>query len=86
MSFGLYYRPVPKEIPPAIDLPVDLKYPLARRFLGHDGSLRGEMTVTREHIPYLEGLADGGTEGAAELIAAVREHEAVELWIGDPDD
>jgi hypothetical protein len=90
MSFGLYWRPVPKEIPPARDLPVALKYPLARRYMDHDGSLRGETTVTKADIPYLEGLADGGSlevaEGAAELIAAVREHDAVELWIGDADD
>jgi hypothetical protein len=90
VSFGLYYRPVPKEIPPATDLPVALKYPLARRYMDHDGSMRGQMVVTAAHVPYLEGLADGGSpevaEGAAGLIAAVKEYGAVELWIGDADD
>jgi hypothetical protein len=90
MSFGLYWRPVPKEVPPARDLPVALKYPLARRYFDHDGTLRGEMLVTKAHIPYLEGLADGSSgevaEGARELIAAINEHEIVDLWIGECDD
>jgi hypothetical protein len=90
VSFGLYYRPVPKEIPSATDLPVALKYPLARRWFGHDGTVRGQMTVTVSDVPYLDGLADAGApeiaEGARELIAAVKEHGAVELWIGDADD
>lgn len=90
MSFGLYYRPVPKEVPPAGDLPVALKYVIARRFFDHDGSLRGRALLDRRMIPYLEGIADANTgeasEGAAELIKAIREHDAVELWIGDADD
>lgn len=90
MSFGLYYRPVPKEIPPATDLPVALKYVIARRFFDHDGSVRGECVLDKRSIPYLEGIADAGrgeaSEGAAELVKAIREHEAVTLWIGDADD
>jgi hypothetical protein len=90
VSFGLYYRPVPKEIPPAIYLPVQLKYVIARRFFDHDGSLRGQCILDKRHIPYLEGIADANkgeaSEGAAELIKAIREHDIVELWIGDADD
>lgn len=91
MSFGLYWRPAPKEVPPAHDLPVDLKYVLARRLWGHDGTLRGEAVLTGTIIPYLEGIADArgnsdAAEGARELIKAIKEHGAVELWIGDADD
>lgn len=33
-------------------------------------------------IPYLEGLADAGVEGADELIRAINTHDAVVIWIG----
>lgn len=90
MSFSLYYRPVPKEIPPPRDLPVGLKYVIAPRWFDHDGSLRGRCVLDKRHVPYLEGIADANrgeaSQGAAELVGAIGEHGAVELWIGDADD
>lgn len=82
MSSNLYWRPVPKEQPPKRELPFELKKALAQRLWGHDGSLYGDAVDLDERIvPYLEGLADGGIVGASELLAAIREHGEVELWI-----
>ena len=82
MSTDLYWMPSPKESPPPEVLDTDLKRILARRLWNHDGSLHGEAReVTSALIPYLEGLADGGVDGAAELIAAIREHHTVLIWI-----
>jgi hypothetical protein len=90
VSFSLYWRPVPKEIPPARDLPYELKRIVGQRWFGHDGTIRGECVLTSRDIAYLEGIADanGGeaSEGATELINAIREHDTVTLWIGDADD
>lgn len=88
MSSSLYWRPAPKEEPPAHDLPFGLKKAISQRFWGHDGSLYGDkVEMGASVIPYLEGLADGGTEeiadGARELIAAIRKHGTVEVWIGE---
>lgn len=66
MSFGLYWRPVPKEVPPARDLPVALKYVVSRRYWDHDGSLRGHTLLSKADLPYLEGIRDGGQPEAAE--------------------
>lgn len=82
MSTDLYWRPAPKDVPSGEDLPYALKKALARRLWGHDGSLRGgHIEVGKEIVPYLEGLADGGVEGAAQLINLIRAHDVVELWI-----
>lgn len=82
MSSTLYWRPAPKDVPAPRDLPTGLKWALARRLWGHDGSLNGdEIELDEAIVPYLEGLADGGVEGAADLIAALRAHGTVLLWI-----
>lgn len=82
MSTSLYWRPVPQDTPPARDLPYDLKKAISQRFWGHDGSLYGdEVELTQAHVMYLEGLRDAGVDGAADLIAAIRAHGAIELWI-----
>ena len=89
MSLGLYYRPVPKDIPPAEELPYELKAIISRRYLGSDGSVRGECVLDRGDTAYLEGIADSygpAADGAAELVQAIREHGAVTLWIGEADD
>lgn len=84
MSSSLYWRPAPKDEPPANHLPSGLKYAIARRLWDHDGSLWGdEIEVGKEMIPYLEGLQDGNVEGASELIEAIREHGSVLIWIGE---
>ena len=83
MSSTLYWRPAPKDVPPAEGLPYELKKAIARRFWDHDGSLHGdEIEVGAAEVPYLEGLSDGGVDGAEELLQAIREHGRVLLWIG----
>ena len=74
MSTNLYFRPVPKEIPPARDIGA-LKRRLGKRLWGHDGTLHGDtLIVGKELLPYLEGLKDAGTgetaEDATKLIEA----------------
>lgn len=92
MSFGLYFRPVPKEVPPAESLSVALKYKIAPRIWGHDGTIRGQVFLTRKDLPYLEGIRAGAGlnseagSGADHLIIAIKKHDAVSVWIGDPDD
>lgn len=83
MSSTLYWRPAPKDVPPAESLPFELKKAIARRLWDHDGSLHGdEVTIGSDMVPYLEGLEDAGVDGAVELIKAIRDHGSVLLWIG----
>jgi hypothetical protein len=86
MSSSLYWRQAPREAPPANRLPYGLKKALARRYWDHDGSLPGDLTeLGKSSLDYLEGIRDGADEqtsqGAAELISAIREYGAVEIWI-----
>ena len=82
MSSSLYWCPVPKPDPERT-LDFDLKKKIAPRLWGHDGSIHGnKVEVGPAMVPYLEGLADCGVDGAADLIAAIHAHGAVELWIG----
>lgn len=38
-----------------------------------------------DEVPYLTGLLDADVAGAADLIAALRQHRSVEVWIeSDP--
>lgn len=84
MSRSLYWRPAPKDPPPGAQLPDDLMFALRKRAERDWGLLSGGIPLDKADIPYLEGLADGGgeelAEGANELIAAIREHGAVEVW------
>lgn len=82
MSTSLYWRPAPKDVPPADTLPSELKKALARRYWDHDGSMwADEREFDSADVPYLEGLRDAGLDGAAELIAAIKKHGRVEVWI-----
>lgn len=85
MTTTMYWRPAPKDVPPAHDLPDTLKRILAQRHWGHDGSLYGgEVQLgTQADRAYLEGLQDAGVTGAGELLTAVMKHGTVELWIGE---
>ncbi|WP_242890225.1 hypothetical protein [Actinomadura litoris] len=83
MSSSLYWRPAPREEPPAHELSYELKKAIAQRAWGHDGSLHGdEITIGPDWVPYLEGLSDAGIDGADELIKAIKDHERVLIWIG----
>lgn len=82
MSTNLYWLPAPTNPPKPRELPFQLKKALADRFWGHDGSLYGSpVTLGQEYTLYVDGLADAGVEGAADLLAAIRAHGAVQLWI-----
>jgi hypothetical protein len=63
------------------ELPNDIKYPLARKYQDHDGSLSGKNELTKEDIPYLEGLGDGGNpeigKGSSILIEAIKKYETI---------
>lgn len=84
MSSSMYWRPAPKEEPPAHDLPYELKHTVAQRFWNHDGTLHGDdHQLGKDDLPYLEGLADAGIDGARELIEAIKQHDSVLVWIGD---
>lgn len=79
MSSNLMWRPA--RPPKSGSLPKDLKFKISKRLWGTDGSCGdGEATVTESDIPYLEGLADAGISGAAELIELIRKHGEVVLW------
>jgi hypothetical protein len=78
----MYWRPAPKDVPPVEELPYQLKKAVAQRLWGHDGSLYGDaVMIGKSMVDYLEGLADAGIDGAADLIAAINEHGAVVIWI-----
>jgi len=86
MSTSLYWTPAPRDVPPAEGLPYELKKAIAQRLWGHDGSVYGEkveLSRATAIIPYLEGLADAGVDGAAELIRAINTHDSVLVWIGE---
>jgi hypothetical protein len=59
-----------------------LKQILARRYLNHDGSLKGvfELSHDDDH-EYLQGLVDAGVETAKELIDALELHGRLLLKI-----
>jgi hypothetical protein len=87
MSHGLYWRPVPKDQPPP-ESASSLKHLLIPKLWGDSTPPLGDETEAgRDLIPYLEGIRDSTgdsdmKEDAAGLIAAIREHGAVEMWVG----
>jgi hypothetical protein len=83
MSTSLFWKPAPKNEPEPETLDYQLKAALSRRLWGMgDGSVwADEITVGEELIPYLNGLIDGGIEGAQELLDAIHKHGQVILWI-----
>jgi hypothetical protein len=62
-------------------LPDELKRAISRKLWDTDGSCGGDVaTVGAGDIDYLQGLQDGGVEGAAELIELIEKHGEVDLW------
>lgn len=88
MSFGLYWEPVPNVTGHRLEQA--LKYVVAGRWFGHDGSLRGETVLDKHSIAYLNGIRDCNTttaigDAATDLIEAIEAHGSVRVWIGDSD-
>lgn len=89
MSFGIYWEPATP--PKGIQLPTGVKYILAQRYFGGDGSSRGNTFLGPKQLEYLRGIADATSvpevrEGAEALMAAIEKHRDVRVWIGDEDD
>lgn len=81
MSASMYWRPVlPRPEGEYVDDTV--RHRLARRLWDKDGSESAEPhELTKDALPYLEGLRDGGVKGAQDLIDAIRKHGRIEIWI-----
>ncbi|NUP42922.1 MAG: hypothetical protein HOY76_39360 [Streptomyces sp.] len=87
MSRTLYWRP--GEVVPPNGLPGELKRAIAQDYWGNDGGARDcdQRQLTEDDIPFLEELAEKDVDGAARLIAAIREHDnRVVVWIAGPAD
>ena len=62
-----------------------LKHILARRYLGHDGSLEGAFELsTPEDIAFLEGVAIGTDdrdirEACQDLVAMIKQHDGIDM-------
>jgi hypothetical protein len=79
MSADLYWRPTPTN---KQRLPDKLKFALRNNDSVCGPRVDGDpTTVTDSSFEYLRGLRDGGVDGAAELIAAIEKHEAVDVWL-----
>lgn len=79
MSASLAWRIIPKE--PKNNYVISLKFILKKKYnLEH-----GRVTLSKEDIPYLEGLSDGGDmdvkTDAELLIAAINKHTEIELFL-----
>lgn len=88
MSRSLHWRPVP---PPPVDNQLDtgLMFKL-ESYLFHDHweyNIPYEIDPAKDHglIGYLRGLADGGVEGADELLGLIGKHGKIQIWAGDGD-
>lgn len=91
MSFLMYARPAPVSVPEPTTF-ISLKYAIASRWFGHDGSLRGDyITVTKEQTDFLYGIAAAAPadvkEEARTLIQLICDNpQGVQVWIGERDD
>jgi hypothetical protein len=91
MSFLMYARPAPINLPEPESF-LSLKFAVASRWFGHDGSLRGDyITVGRKQLDFLHGIAAAASpdvkEEARTLIRLINENpQGVQVWIGDEDD
>jgi hypothetical protein len=82
VSSNLYWRQA-EPPPPSNLLPYGLKKAISQRFWSHDGSLHGEeVLITIDDMPYFEGLADAGVDGAASLVEVIQEKDRILIWIG----
>lgn len=86
MSKSLYWRPAPVR-PEGESLSLALRHILGLRLWGDETPPLGAVRELDIDVPgtaaYLEDLADAGTEDAAELLAALRKHRRIELWVDE---
>jgi hypothetical protein len=62
-------------------LPKALKSVISRKLWDTDGSIGGgEVVLTLNDMPYLEGLRDAQVDGAQQLIDAIEKHGVVVVW------
>lgn len=81
MSASMHWRPVVRQ-PEGGYVDDAVRYKLARRLWDQDGSLSTEPhELDKDDLPYLEGLRDGGTQGAQDLIDAIKKHGSIEIWV-----
>ena len=91
MSFMMHARPAPINQPEPETF-LCLKYAVAQRWFGHDGSLRGDyITVTKEQLDFLHGIAAAAgkdvQDEAVQLIRMIHDNpQGVQVWIGEHDD
>jgi hypothetical protein len=94
MSFDLWARPAPRDVPEPTSF-YDAKWVIAELIgNGLDGSCRtGKAVVGAEAIPYLVGARAGrgrdsdSYKSFTELIDLIRDNpQGVEMWIGDHND
>ena len=84
MSTRLYWRPTHQ---PGDTLPTALKYVVARKWWGHDGTLGSEpYTVSDKDRDFLEGVMaatqnDETRDGARRLLALVEQYGEVDVWL-----
>lgn len=84
MSTHLYWRPVRNE---NRSLGYQLKFHLAPKLWGHDGTLGSSPTVVGpELVDFLDGLisatnVDDVRKEAERLKALIEKHGAVEIWL-----
>ena len=80
MSTNLYWRPVPA--PKRNYLAKELKYAIAPRFFGQDGSLNTkQVSLTMSDRDYLYGLMDAGVKDAEKLLKAIEDYGEIQIQI-----
>lgn len=88
MSYNLYARPKPKNVPEPTVF-IHLKYAIRDYLLYHDGSLReGPYALGKETIPFLKGIQAAGHHDLkieAGILTEMLEAnpQGVYIWVGD---
>lgn len=82
MSVSMYwYKPATAR--KELGCSYDLKWALAKRYAEHDGSCHEAFTLTREAIPYLQGIAAAAGDdiaGAANrMIADIEKYGSIDV-------
>src|SRR3954464_15084392 len=98
MSFSLWARPAPREIPPPVGFSTTFKYAVAKLLYrdGHDGSIRRDILhvpANKHTFALLDGMIAASAEGNEMHHDAMKfrgmlddNAQGVEIWIGDWND